>query len=76
MLLRRAGKEPLSGGHITMFSHEKVDGPTLLIDGAIEIDPLAFDFARCVESTQILLTSEQLDPQVINASPVSAGSRQ
>jgi hypothetical protein len=38
MLFSRAGKEPLSGGHITPFAQEKVDGSTLLIDGAIEVD--------------------------------------
>src|ERR1700758_5157557 len=41
MLFRRPGKEPLSGGHITPFAQEKVDGSTLPIDGAIEVDPLA-----------------------------------
>jgi hypothetical protein len=44
MLLRRPGKEPLSGGHITPFTQKKVDGSTLLIDGAIEVDPSAFNF--------------------------------
>src|SRR5271165_1817736 len=31
MLFRRPGKEPLSGGHITPFAQEKVDGSTLPI---------------------------------------------
>jgi hypothetical protein len=44
MLLCGPGREPLSGGHITMFAQQRIDGSTLLIDGAIEIDPLAFDF--------------------------------
>src|SRR6266481_6720291 len=37
-------KNRLSGCHITSFAQEKVAGSTLLIDGAIEVDPLAFDF--------------------------------
>src|SRR5580692_415188 len=37
-------KEPLGGCNVTPFAQEKVDGSTLLIDGAIEVDPLAFDF--------------------------------
>src|SRR5271165_2733297 len=41
MLFRRPGKEPLSGGHITPFAQEKVDGSTLPIDRAIAVDPLA-----------------------------------
>jgi hypothetical protein len=41
MLFRRPGKEPLSGCHITPFAQKKVDGSTLLIDGAIKVDPLA-----------------------------------
>jgi Zincin-like metallopeptidase len=41
MLFRRPGKEPLSGGHITPFAQEKVDGSTMPINGAIEVDPLA-----------------------------------
>ena len=43
MLFRRPGKEPLSGGHITPFAQEKVDGAARFIHGAIEVDPLAFD---------------------------------
>ena len=43
MLLRCFGKEPLSGCNLTPFAQEKVDGSTLLIDGAMEVDPLAFD---------------------------------
>jgi hypothetical protein len=44
MLLRCPGKEPLSGCNVTPFAQEKVDGSTLFIDGAIQIDPLASDF--------------------------------
>jgi len=44
MLLRRPGKEPLCGCNVTPFAQEKVDGSTLFVDGAIEVDPLAFDF--------------------------------
>ena len=40
----RPGKEPLGGCNVTPFAQEKVDGSTLLIDGAIDVDPLAFDF--------------------------------
>ena len=43
MLLRCFGKEPLSGCNVAPFAQEKVDGSTLLIDGAIQVDPLAFD---------------------------------
>ena len=44
MLFSRPGKEPLGGCNVTPFAQEKVDGSTLLIDGAIEVDPLPFDF--------------------------------
>src|SRR6478752_9603610 len=44
MLPRRPGKEPLGGCNVTPFAQEKIDGSTLLIHGAIEVDPLAFDF--------------------------------
>src|ERR1700758_5572430 len=44
MLFSRPGKEPLGRCNVTPFAQEKVDGSTLLIDGAIEVDPLAFDF--------------------------------
>ena len=44
MLFSRPGKEPLSGCNVTPFTQEKVDGSTLLIDGAIQVDPLASDF--------------------------------
>jgi hypothetical protein len=44
MLFSRPGKEPLGGCNITPSAQEKIDGSTLLIDGAIEVDPLAFDF--------------------------------
>jgi hypothetical protein len=44
MLFSRPGKEPLGGCNVTPFAQEKVDGSTLLIDGAIEVDPLASDF--------------------------------
>src|SRR5258707_7903860 len=44
MLFSRPGKEPLGGCNVTPFAQEKIDGSTLLIDGAIEVDPLAFDF--------------------------------
>src|SRR5277367_4494569 len=47
MLLRCPGKEPLSGCNVTPFAQEKVDGSTLLIDGAIQVDPLASDFGMC-----------------------------
>src|SRR5271165_3079344 len=43
MLFSRTGKEPLGGCNVTPFAQEKVDGSALLIDGAIEVDPLAFD---------------------------------
>src|SRR6202048_4538446 len=43
MLFSRPGKEPLGGCNVTPFAQEKVDGSTLLIDGTIEVDPLAFD---------------------------------
>jgi hypothetical protein len=42
-LLRRAilthslMKEPLGGGHVTVRREEEVDGPTFLVDGAVEI---------------------------------------
>jgi hypothetical protein len=41
MLFRRPEKEPLSGGHITPFAQEKVDGSTMPINGATEVDSLA-----------------------------------
>src|ERR1700745_4274891 len=44
MLFSRPGKESLGGSNVTPFAQEKVDGSTLLIDGAIEVDPLAFYF--------------------------------
>jgi hypothetical protein len=44
MLFSRPGKEPLGGIDVTPFAQEKVDGAAVLIDGAIEIDPLAFNF--------------------------------
>jgi hypothetical protein len=44
MLFSRPEKEPLGGCNVTPFAQEKVDGSTLLIDGAIEVDPLPFDF--------------------------------
>jgi hypothetical protein len=44
MLLRCSGKEPLSGCNVTPFAQEKGDGSTLLIDGPIQVDPLASDF--------------------------------
>src|SRR5271169_5362320 len=44
MLFSRPGKEPLGGCNVTPFAQEKIDGSTLLIDGAIEVDPLSFDF--------------------------------
>ena len=43
MLFSRPGKEPLGGCDVTPFAQEKIDGSALLIDGAIEVDPLAFD---------------------------------
>jgi len=42
MLFRRPGKEPLSGGHISPFAQEKVDGSTRFIDGPVQVNPLAF----------------------------------
>ena len=42
MLLRCPGKEPLSRSHVTPFAQEEVDGAALLIDGTIQVDPLAF----------------------------------
>jgi hypothetical protein len=44
MLFSRPRKEPLGGCNVTPFAQEKVDGSTLLIEGAIEVDPLAFNF--------------------------------
>ena len=41
MLLRRPGKEPLGGGHITPSAQEEVDGAPLFIDGPVEVNPLA-----------------------------------
>jgi hypothetical protein len=41
MLLRRPGKEPLGGGHITPFAQEEIDGAPLFIDGAVQVNPLA-----------------------------------
>jgi hypothetical protein len=43
MLFNRTGKEPVGGCNVTPFAQEKVDGSALLIDDAIEVDPLAFD---------------------------------
>ena len=43
MLFSRPGKEPLGGCNVTPFAQEKIDGSTLFIDGAIEVDPLTFD---------------------------------
>src|SRR6202008_4203903 len=40
MLFSRPGKEPLGGCNVTPFAQEKVDGSTLLIDGAVQVDPL------------------------------------
>jgi hypothetical protein len=42
MLFSRPGKEPLGGYNVTPFAQEKIDGSTLLIDGAIEVGPLTF----------------------------------
>src|SRR4029077_603562 len=41
MLLRRPGKEPLDGGHITPFAQEEIDGATLFVHGAVQVNPLA-----------------------------------
>jgi hypothetical protein len=41
MLFRRMGKEPLGGGYVTPFAQEKINGSTLFIDRAIQVDPLA-----------------------------------
>jgi hypothetical protein len=41
MLFRRMGKEPLGGSHITPFAQEKINRSTLLIDRAIQVNPLA-----------------------------------
>ena len=35
------GKEQLGGHYVTPFAQKKIDGSTLLIDGAIKVDPLA-----------------------------------
>jgi hypothetical protein len=37
MLLRRPGKEPLGGGHITPFAQEEIDGATLFVHGACDL---------------------------------------
>ena len=42
MLLRRPGKEPLGGGHITPSAQEEVDRAARFIDGPVQVDPLAF----------------------------------
>jgi hypothetical protein len=41
MLSRRMGKEPLGGRYITPLAQEKINRSTLLIDRAIEVNPLA-----------------------------------
>src|SRR5580704_11283864 len=41
MLSRRMGKEPLGGRYITPLAQEKINRLTLLIDRAIEVNPLA-----------------------------------
>ena len=41
MLFRRMGKEPLGGSHIMPFAQEKINRSTLLIDRAIQVNPLA-----------------------------------
>jgi len=41
MLFRRMGKEPLGGRYITPLAQEKINRSTLLIDRAIEVNPLA-----------------------------------
>src|SRR5260370_15323084 len=41
MLFRGMGKEPLGGSHITPFAQEKINRSTLLIDRAIQVNPLA-----------------------------------
>jgi len=41
MLCCRMGKEPLGGGHITPFAQEKINGLTLFIDRAIQVNPFA-----------------------------------
>ena len=35
------GKAPLGGGYITPFAQEKINGSTLFIDRAIQVNPLA-----------------------------------
>src|SRR5208337_1741622 len=41
MLCCRMEKEPLGGGHITPFAQEKINGLTLFIDRAIQVNPFA-----------------------------------
>jgi hypothetical protein len=41
MLFRRMGEEPLGGSYITPFAQKKINGSTLLIDRAIQVNQLA-----------------------------------
>jgi hypothetical protein len=41
MLFRRIGEETLGGGYITPFAQKKINGSTLLIHRAIQVNPLA-----------------------------------
>jgi hypothetical protein len=41
MLFRRMGKEPLGGSDITPFAQEQINGSTLFIDRATQVNSLA-----------------------------------
>ena len=51
MLSRRMGKEPLGGRYITPLAQEKINRSTLLIDRAIEVNPLTL-YLNVVSSTR------------------------
>jgi hypothetical protein len=44
MLSRRSGKESLGGRDVPPSAQEKIHGVAGVIHGAIQVDPLAFDF--------------------------------
>ena len=44
MLLRCPGKEPLGGRDVPPSAQAKIHGAARFIRGAIEVDPLAFNF--------------------------------
>ena len=56
MLSRRLGKEPLGGRYITPLAQEKINRSTLLIDRAIEVNPLALYLRARLKSLVILPT--------------------